>query len=179
MKNAIALIPALAVLLSGCAPKTLTLGSGSSAASTSAPTSCASSDCASYTLSCSQGTPTNVECVLDTSDEFVQPFCTLTGTCSDTAGATCTWTAPSPCSGSGSGSPEACAWTVGGSGTVSVEVDPPGEAGASTSTLAAYFDSATENPDASFGDCVYEEDGADLVHSGQVGVPAPSPGRSP
>jgi hypothetical protein len=55
-------------------------------------------------------------------------------------------------------------------------VDPPVEAGASTTTLAAHFDSSTENPGPSFGDCVYQADGANLQQSGQVGVPAPSPG---
>jgi hypothetical protein len=176
MKTHASTITLLAIVLSGCEVSTLDLTPTSSVGTEegSAPTSCSASDCASFSLSCSEGTATNVKCVLDSSPQFPQAFCTLTGECAASAVPTCSWTAPENCVTSGSAT--ACSISVGGGGIVTVEVDPAGDSGVGSSTVNAYFDSAIETDGTTFGSCVYQANGADLVHSGQVGVPAPNPG---
>ena len=188
------------VVLAGCGAETLKVGNGSSGSepaststdeqgssssgtsevgeggqeSASGVTSCGASDCSAFSFTCATGTATNVQCVVDTSNQFAESFCTLTGECSGGAASSCVYTPPSPtCTGSG-----ACAEAVsaGGSGVVTLLIDPPVGSAPSTSVLSAYFDSATDGPGQTYGSCVYNASGNDLVHSGEVGTPAPNPG---
>jgi hypothetical protein len=191
MKICLWTISALFTLVSACGGKTLKVGDGpeggggGGAGGSSvvgpadgedggAPTSCGPSDCSAYSFKCSEGTPTDVQCVLDKSPQFATPMCTLVGLCESGAVATCSYTPPPPtCTGSG-----ACSVSAGGGipgGTVSVVVNPTGTPGAA-SVLDAYFNYGYSSDTETLGNCVYDANGADLTQDGETGVPAPNPG---
>jgi hypothetical protein len=191
MKTRVLMMVAFGVL-TACAGKTLDVGNapgtsgvGGNSASTTYQTgaeatgaggTCVPSDCAGYTLTCTQGTPTNQKCVLDTSSQFPTPMCTLTGDCAAGAVASCSWTPPPPVCGANGGPCSVSAGIGGGSGVVSVEVDPSDGANASSSILDAYFSSGSYGTGQMLGDCVYDPNGENLTVSGELGFPAPNPG---
>jgi hypothetical protein len=174
MKIRGSMIPALAVLVSACSGQTLDVGGDGAVPE---PTGdggaleCAPSACAGYSFSCTEGTPTNVQCAVDTNPQFPSPICALTGQCSTTAMPTCSWTSTPDCTSSG-----ACVAPGGASGTVTVEVDPAGTSGASHTVLTAYFNFGEDTGGQTLGACVYNQYGGQLLQSGFVGAPAPRPG---
>jgi len=64
---------------------------------------------------------------------------------------------------------------IGGTGLVTVEVDP-GTTGPNTTVLTAYFNHDESIGGQTFGDCVYNPYGGELTQGGIVGAPAPRPG---
>ncbi len=118
-------------------------GPGDSSTNVVGSGSCKSTDCSTYSIQCSSGTPTNLQCVYDS----VNSGCTLTGQCTDaTATETCTFTpAPQNC---GSG-PCAEASGVPNGGEIVLSSDPT----TSSSTLTVDL-SSTETQ--TIGACEYE-----------------------
>ena len=104
--------------------------------------SCKASDCSAYSIQCSSGKPTNLQCGFDTNNQS----CTLTGQCTDpTATQTCNFTLPT-CSGNGpcseiSGVPEG--------GAIVLASDPT----TSATTLSVDFSSTTTQ---TIGACTYQ-----------------------
>jgi hypothetical protein len=177
MKIRGSIVAALAVLLTACGDQVLNVGDGAGEGGVPEPTGdggaleCAPGACANYSFTCTEGSPTNVHCVVDTSPQFSSPICALTGQCSSVSAVpTCSWAA-TPCSGS-----EACSAPAGAGGVVSVEVDPAATGGPSQTVLSAYFNFGEDVGGQALGACVYNPYGNQLVQSGFVGAPAPRPG---
>jgi hypothetical protein len=165
-------------------------GAHSGSSQGSGATSCGSADCSSYSFSCSQGTPTNVRCVLDVNPQFASPVCVLAGDCVPGAAPTCSWTPPPPPSSCGSGSGSSGSGAGSSSavcsvaapvllgpvvGVVSLELDPAAPS-AGASVLQAYFNYASGEVTRTLGDCVYDPKGADQPQMDTSGAPAPNEG---
>jgi len=196
------LIAAAGVTGGACAAKTLTVGSGdgpgsSSTESVATQGSCTSASCGNQTLACvGGGTPTHLECVPHPDASGPSIFmgtCILQGECAATTGetgaeagtatstatsgtSTCVTTPLSNCGATSNGA--VCSEISGGSGVVTVEIDPtPGDAGVTTTQLSAFFTSGSESTTSqqTFGACTLNPYGGEQGESGVQG-PAPNPG---
>jgi hypothetical protein len=198
------LAPLLVASLGACAAKVLTVGSGNGGSSSGSGEtvttqgSCTSASCANQSLTCvGGGAPTNLACIPHPDADnsifmgtcILQGDCTTTGTSgtdassgssSTTGVATCVTTPLSSC-GSDSDGAQVCSSSFGGSGIVTVEMDPAaGDAGAASTTLSAFFTGAQggTSTQQTYGACVFDPYGASAdtdVESGAQG-PAPNPG---
>ncbi|HEY1957571.1 MAG TPA: hypothetical protein VGH28_18255 [Polyangiaceae bacterium] len=123
---------------------------------------CAMSDCSAYKITCSDGQPTNLQCVYDSAISG----CTLTGQCAAPAATqTCTFTPPPSCSGSG---PCSAIGGIGGGGEIDLVSDPT----ATTTSITVDMANALAQ---TFGDCSYYADG-DASPGYVVGQPLPNEG---
>lgn len=201
------LAPLFVLGLAGCAAKVLAVGSGSGSSTPGSgenvPTqgSCTSASCANQSLTCvGGGAPTNLECIPhpDASNSIFMGTCILQGDCtatgttgttgtggssgssSTTGVASCVTTPLSSC-GTDSNGDQVCSASFGGSGTVTVEMDPAaGDAGAASTTLSAFFTGAQggTSTQQTYGACIFDPYGASGDADEESGAqgPAPNPG---